>query len=110
MQLGDVFHDGEPKPRPPELPGPGLIDAVEAIENAKEILLGDSDTGELPPGCGRHFAAGPPLRRARDATDQDEGYPKSRAVDGRPDAISLPYPTRLAQVPDGAPIRRSRSA
>ena len=58
---------------------------------------------------GRHFAAGPPLRRPRDATEHDEGYPNSRAVDGRPDAISLPYPTSLT-VPDGAPIRRSRSA
>ena len=35
-------------------------------------------------------------RSRGEATDHDEGYPKLRAVDGRPDAISLPYPTSLA--------------
>ena len=46
--------------------------------------------------CGRHCAVGSPLRRAREATAHDEGYPKLRAVDGRPNEISLPYPTSLA--------------
>jgi hypothetical protein len=38
-----MFYNGEAESRATELAGTGLIDAVEALENSIEVLLGDSN-------------------------------------------------------------------
>src|SRR5688572_19481321 len=38
--LDEVLHDGEAEPRPPELARARLVDAVEPLEDAREVFLG----------------------------------------------------------------------
>ena len=43
--LGEVLDDGEAEAGAAELAGAGFIDAVEPLEDAGEVLLGDADAG-----------------------------------------------------------------
>src|SRR6185437_16401539 len=42
-RLDEVLDDREPEPRTAELPAPRLVDAVEAFEDAREVVAGDPD-------------------------------------------------------------------
>ena len=41
VRFDDMFRDGETQARPPKLPRPPLVDAVEPLEDPGEMLRGD---------------------------------------------------------------------
>src|SRR6266702_1731248 len=45
--LHEMLDDGQPEPGAAQLARPGLVDAVEPLEDARQVGLGDADAGIL---------------------------------------------------------------
>src|ERR671920_158202 len=45
VRFGDFARDGQPEAGPPNAAGAGLVDAVEAVEDSRQVLSGDAGPG-----------------------------------------------------------------
>src|SRR5262249_58486783 len=93
MGLDQMLHDREPEPGPADLPGPVLVDTVEALRDAREVGRWDPDPRVADP----NLDTSPWLRSGLDAdlsplgreldrvvheVDQDLDEPVAVRVDG----------------------------
>src|SRR4029077_12911232 len=75
-RLDQVLDDREAQAGPPQLPAPRLVDAVEAFEDAGQVVAGDAD-----PGVGDFQDDGVPPQAAADADGAELGGILDRVVD-----------------------------